>query len=430
MSPEAPFASNENPPKGLPSVIPPSGKEIARLFLTPLLIVVGLVIPLVGFFWLFGGGWTPNDYLAKLDDPNPDIRWRGAEYLGQMLLRDDNLASDPKFGLDLAERLRQTLDNNASAEKGLAQRLRRQPKTELVRESKALEPARDHVLYLGSCLGNLTIPVGAQILSRLAMTPDDAESQVVIRRRWQALWALANLGDNLKRFQRLILARQEMVLRELGAETAGVGERAEWARAALDYLEGPQAKRLGGLGVDKALIVCAEDNNPFLREIAAFALNFWEGDASERGRLEQVLAKLAVDSGQGEKSLAELHEEENQAEQATTKVPGLKIRYNATIALARRGSDQARLGVLQEMLDESLQRQNFVLKRKNGEEVPDDVTARVTMATALQAVAELHRKKPERDLSRLYPVIEEIAQGKNAALQAEAARTLKTLDNK
>src|SRR5437868_5661749 len=126
MPAEAPFASNGNPPKGLPSVIPPSGKEIARLFLTPLVIVVGLILPLVGFFWWFGGVWTPEDYLAKLDDPNPDVRWRGAEYLSQMLLRDDNLASNPKFGLDLADRLRQTLDSNATAERGLADRLRQQ----------------------------------------------------------------------------------------------------------------------------------------------------------------------------------------------------------------------------------------------------------------------------------------------------------------
>src|SRR5712692_6607929 len=210
MPAEASFASDAPPPKGLPPVVPPSGKEIARLFLTPLLIVIGLVIPLLGFFWLFGGGWTPEDYLKKLDDPNPDVRWRGAEYLGQMLLRDDNLASNPKFGLDLAERLRQTLDKNAGAERGLAQKLRRQPKAELVGEDKALEPARDHVLYLGSCLGNLTLPVGAPILSRIALTPDDAETNVVTRRRWQALWALANLGDNLKRFQRL--ARQDIVL--------------------------------------------------------------------------------------------------------------------------------------------------------------------------------------------------------------------------
>lgn len=430
MPSEAPFTSPENPPKGLPSVIPPSGKEIARLFLTPLLIVIGLVIPLLGFFWLFSGGWTPEDYLAKLDDPNPDVRWRGAEYLGQMLLRDDNLASNPKFGLDLAERLRQALESATSAERGLAQRQRRQPKTERLRETKALEPAQDHVLYLGSCLGSLTLPVGAPLLSRIATLSEGTEPRTVTRRRWQALWALANLGDNLKRFERLIQDRREMVLSELAAEATGAGERAEWARAALDYMEGPQARRLQRLGVDKALIACAEDADPFLREIAAYAMNFWEGDAAERRQLEAVLVKLAVDSGKGEESLSQLHEEENRAEEAITKVPGLKIRYNATVALARRGSDQARLGVLQEMLDESLQRQNFVLRGKNGEEVPDEVTARVTTTTALQAVAELHRKKPERDLSKLYPAIDALAQSHQAELQAEAAHTLKVLDRR
>ena len=102
-------------------------------------------------------------------------------------------------------------------------------------------------------------------------------------------------------------------------------------------------------------------------------------------------------------------------------------RYNATVALARRGSDQVRLGVLQGMLDASAQLKNFVLKRKNGEELPDEVTARLTVSTALEAVTELHRKKPERDLSALYPAIEDIAHGKNIALQTEAERTLRAL---
>jgi hypothetical protein len=358
------------------------------------------VIPLVGFFWWFGGAWTPADYLAKLDDPNPDVRWRGAEYLSQMLLRDDNLASNPTFGLDLAERLRQAADNTAGA---------------------------DRALYLGSCLGSLTIPVGAPLLSQLAITTSGPEPRAATRKRWQALWALANLGNNLKRFQRLIPERQQMVLAELQAESAGLGARAEWAKAALGYMTGPQAKKLQGLGVDKALTSCALDSDPFLREMAAFALNFWEGDATEQGRLEDVLAKLALDDGQGEESLSQIHEAENKNEDAITKVPGLKIRYNATVALARRGSNKANLGVLQEMLDEPLQRQHFVLTRKNGVEVPDEATIGVTLTTALQAVADLHRKKPEGDLSKLYPAIEELAHSKNLALRAEAERTRKSL---
>src|SRR5262249_31744964 len=151
----------------------------------------------------------------------------------------------------------------------------------------------------------------------------------------QALWALANLGDNLKRFQRLIPERQQMVLAELQAEGDGVGERAEWARAALGYMTGPRAQKLQGLGVDKALTFCAADSDPFLREITAFALNFWEGDATERGRLEEALAKLAVDGGQGEETLTQLHsEEEHKTDDPVTRVPGIRIRYNATVALA------------------------------------------------------------------------------------------------
>src|ERR1700736_1810414 len=39
--------------------------------------------------------------------------------------------------------------------------------------------------------------------------------------------------------------------------------------------------------------------------------------------------------------------------------PGWEIRYNATVALARRGSPQLPLGVLCEMLDEDRQMRNF-----------------------------------------------------------------------
>jgi len=53
--------------------------------------------------------------------------------------------------------------------------------------------------------------------------------------------------------------------------------------------------------------------------------------------------------------------------------------------------------------------------------------APLSAEVASWAVTELRRKKPERDLSALYPAIEDIAHGKNAALQAEAERTLKAL---
>src|SRR5207302_1853461 len=131
----------------------------------------------------------------------------------------------------------------------------------------------------------------------------------------------------------------------------GQRERAAAAQQALDYLKGKQAGSLSVLGVDKTLIQCAEDASPFVREITAFALNFWEGTAAENDRLEQVLVKLANDDGRGEEQLAQLRDTPEEAtDEALTRVPGLKVRYNATIALARRGSARVRLGMLGEML--------------------------------------------------------------------------------
>ncbi len=101
------------PPKGLPVVEPPSGKFIAQLFLVPLLIVTVLVCFYVFVKWWVDSAFTPADYLTKLDNPNPDIRWRGAEDLAQVLLRDDQLASNPSFALDIAERLRLAGKRNA-----------------------------------------------------------------------------------------------------------------------------------------------------------------------------------------------------------------------------------------------------------------------------------------------------------------------------
>src|SRR5262249_39997978 len=130
MQPDATATSNYEP-KGLPYVQPPSGKFIVQLFLVPFIIVAAVVGFLLAFNWLVGSGHAPEQFLRKLDDSNPDIRWRGAEELAQVLLRDADLASNPKFGLDLADRLRQAVQSNTAEEKALAERLRSQPKSEL-----------------------------------------------------------------------------------------------------------------------------------------------------------------------------------------------------------------------------------------------------------------------------------------------------------
>jgi hypothetical protein len=112
--------------------------------------------------------------------------------------------------------------------------------------------------------------------------------------------------------------------------------------------------------------------------------------------------------------------------------PGFEIRYNATLALARMGSDRIveRFDVLKEMLDEEQQLRSF-RKRidKDGHLLPEDkapldpVAARTTVETALKAIAELHRKNPKLDLSPLLPAIENLTHSDNPVLKTEAERT-------
>src|SRR5262245_60581987 len=102
--------------KGLPVVVPLSGKFLAQLFLVPAVIVSAAVGVLLGFSWLAGGPRSPKDFLEGLRNPNPDVRWRTASDLAQVLPRDERLACDPSFGLDLAEHLRDALEENERAE--------------------------------------------------------------------------------------------------------------------------------------------------------------------------------------------------------------------------------------------------------------------------------------------------------------------------
>jgi hypothetical protein len=412
MQLDVPSASGPDGANGLPAVQPPSGKFIAQLFLVPFIIVSVVVGFLLLVNWLVGNARSPDDFLSKLDNSNVDVRWRGAQDLAQVLLRDEHLASDPKFALDLVDRLRQASQIRAA-------------------DAKSAQEQAQLQMYLCACLGNVMLPVGAPMLDELAVRTDGGDAAVVARRRWRAVWALANLGENLKRFDHLLPGRRQAVLAELEQEAASSSPpRAEYAAKSLTYLTGPRAGSLATLGVDRTLLQCAEEPDPFLREITAFALNFWQGSAEENARVENALAKLTRDNGRGEELLVRYRDDpdkpDNTAEDVV-RVPGLKIRYNATVALARRGSEKVRLGVLREMLDESQQQKNFILKQKGGDETPDQATATLTVTSALQAVAELHRQAPKRDLSELYPAIDELAHHADLTVRKEAERTLQIL---
>ncbi|HLW64142.1 MAG TPA: hypothetical protein VKS79_02405 [Gemmataceae bacterium] len=115
--------------------------------------------------------------------------------------------------------------------------------------------------------------------------------------------------------------------------------------------------------------------------------------------------------------------------------PGWEIRYNATLALARRGSDEVKKNEqvwenLNEMLDEQQQLRNFRIKNKDGSEVSDEPAARMTVISALQAIDELHQRRPDMDLTGLLPAVEKLTSSSNVAVRTEATRTKLLLEKK
>jgi hypothetical protein len=426
------------PDPGLPTVTPPSGGMFFRLFGVPALIVGGVVLVLIvaqpllnkASQFFLGRSWgsaSPEQFLRDLDNPNKEVRWRAANDLTQVLLRDDHLASDSAFALQLVQRLRRTLDSSAPFEKTHAEQFAKLSSKENERELSKLEPDRTYVLLLTQCLGHFMVPVGAPVLEELAVQERGLDPRALNARRRQALWALANLGENLKRFDQLPAQRQEEVQAQLES-AGGASEQSAPAKATLDYLKHRQAGQPSAMGVDRVIEKSADADDPSLRQFTALAATFWSGTRAENDRMEKALLRLCDDDGRGESDLAKL-EEEN-AEQKTRKLvkkPGFGVQAQAAIALARHGW-KVRLPLLQTLLDEEELRSIFVVQsKKGGAEQPDQAAVVQTMIDALKAVAELHGKDPQRDLSSLRPYIDKLAHNPNPAVQTEAGRVVLAL---
>jgi hypothetical protein len=290
--PEVPAPSTNDAPKGLPPVAPPSGRFIVQLFLVPGLIVAVAVLILLGFKFLVGGSRSPKDYLQDLDDPNPEVRWRAASDLAQVLQRPESLslACDPSFGLSLAERLRDALKDLDKEEDNAPKKFQKPGADWQYDAWQYLASRRNYVKYLIACLGNMAVPVGARPLGQVALAEGGNKEITVLRKadqRRQAILALAKLGDNRKRFRQL--PSDAAVIRQLEHEAKGSSERAHWAEKSLAYLKDKKP-----LGVDRVLADCAKADDPFVRKLVAFALKYWDGDM-----VEPTLVELSVDDGHG-----------------------------------------------------------------------------------------------------------------------------------
>ncbi len=426
MSAEAPRDSA----KGLPVVVPPSGKFIAQLFLVPFLIVTLVVCFLITINWLVGGARSPKDFLDKLDSANPEVRWRGAEELAQYLQREESLAANPAFASELCERLQSAVKELASQERELAEFKKQQPDaSSLERRTKAFQQTENYVLYLSSCVASSLIPVGAPLLGDMAANSGGADAQAAAQRRRWAMWNLGKLGDNVSRFDNLKPEQQDAIIAVLAEQAANPSSsRASLAEKARNYERGPQAHSLQALGLEKDFIEAASDPDAFLRQLTALALSFWEGTPQENERIEEVLLRLTHDNGHGE-DLIPRTEGESSGEKAITKTPGLRIRFNAALALAHRGSPKVRLGILQQMLDEPELRANFLIERPGGVQTPDEPVIAQIMEFALKAFVQLHKRQPKMDLTSFAPTLDTLAKNGNIAIRTEANLAQQALKN-
>lgn len=413
---------------GLPPVVPPSGKFIAQLFIVPFVIVVSIVCFLLTFTWLMGGAQKPADFLKKVDSPNADVRWRGAEELAQYLPRDPELASDPKFALDIAERLERAQDELAGQEKLLAEQRRAHPADPQAGAPEAVKEARSGVNYLSSCLGSFIVPVGAPVLGKMALDTSGGDPRAVAARRRRAVWSLAKLGDRAAQFDKLPEPKKEIVLKQLDEELPETA-RGTLAAQAKNYLAGQERHSLATLGLDRVFQQLADDPDPFIRLITAFALTFWEGTPAENARLDELLLKLAHDNGRGEDQ-AGLFREKDEDDELILKSPSTRIRYNAVLAQAHRGSARVRLGVLKEMLDEESLRKILVTHDAAQNEIPDQDLIIRTIQAALVALVTLHERNPSVDLISFEPILANLEHSKNPAIRAQALQAKLALAKK
>jgi hypothetical protein len=314
--------SNHDAPQGLPPVKPPSGRFILQLFLIPGLIVVGLVLVFAFGSLTLVGTSTPESFLTRLDNSNPDVRWRAASDLAQVLSRPESLelASNPDFALAIAERLSNAFAELKQAEKSVYKDLhqvtfrdiQRNPsltsEEKVDREKEAylvawrkLRPQRDLVRYLTGTLGEFTLPVGVNVLGGIAMKDDSPEIKGLSMRRRQALWALVNLGSNMqlkffgknaKEDTKVLSAEQKKTILDklVKIATEGAGQRRQWAEYAHEVLTKKAPSK-----VDDILAICASADDIFLREVTAQACNFWDGP-----KIVPTLVLLARDDGHGD----------------------------------------------------------------------------------------------------------------------------------
>src|SRR5262249_13021455 len=151
----------------------------------------------------------------------------------------------------------------------------------------------------------------------------------------------------------------------------------------------------------------------YLRKSVALALTFWNGSEEENERIDRILLDLTHDTGAGSDLVAEIESDDPKSLSFSQSVQAMEVAYLANPALANRGSPLVRVPRLADMLDEDYLAKNMRGRRKDGSEVTHEAAVVQTLIDTLKAVGELHRKRPETDLSSLRPAVDILAGNKD-----------------
>jgi hypothetical protein len=290
------------PDRGLPPVTPPSARFIAQLFVVPSIIVLIAVLLLMAFRFLMVSSNDAPQFLQAIDSDNEHIRWRGANDLAAFLQRNEpdsiRLKADPKFALDLVERLERAYERYLVQEKAVHEAIRGTARPEdHEQEWLKIRKSRDAVTFLISATADVQIPVAVPVLCQIAEREQGfhLKSNRLLQR--QALWALANLGNHLREFPKLPHDQRAAIREVLERQSQPPANRALAAVTARHYLGllennaeiTPQPKI-----VDATLKQLSQSDDVFVRKQVAMACCHWPGQLTEA-----ILVTLSRDDGHG-----------------------------------------------------------------------------------------------------------------------------------
>lgn len=379
---------------GLPPVEAPNARVIIQLFVVPSV----LVVLVMGFILLFFGGIgagprTAEQFVEGLTSASGHKRQQTAHDLAQVLPRSAELRHNAKFALDLTDMLLRELQ--------VAQVAPAEPKP------GGIDAVLSQLDYLPQILGNFSVPVALPILLTLIRDQVNGTDQQLIRAR-NAIVAVGNLGHRLREFDALPPHEKEKIFQVLQGEAGDRPGRQSLAQEAYKYLKARvQTASTSQLpedyyGVLTTLSLAARANDELTRKYTIVALANWQAPG-----VDELLRQM-TDVGPDLTVFEDGNPERGRRE----------IRYNAALALARRGSPLMPDRIVLESLDEA-----FLAKA-----YPNPKTSPATqlMLKALADLAEFRRINPDQfaQRSELLAAVRKLTASENLAVQVEARRLL------